>query len=123
MMTEKLAEVIGKEGVVSIVSWADNDAHVCNTWNSYLVVKDGNRVLVPAWRMKTTEKNILKNPKVKMTVGSKEVMGHRSMGAGFLLNGTARYLADGPEWDMMKAKFSFLTRVLEITLTSVEQTL
>jgi hypothetical protein len=123
MMTEKLAEVIGKEGVVSIVSWADNDAHVCNTWNSYLVVKDGKRVLIPAWRMKTTEKNILKNPRVKLTVGSKEVMGARSMGAGFLLSGTARYLADGPDYEMMKAKFSFLTRVLEVTLTSVEQTL
>jgi hypothetical protein len=123
MISEKLAEVIGKEGVVSIVSWADNDAHVCNTWNSYLVVKEGTRVLIPAWRMRTTEKNILKNPKVKLTLGSKEVMGLRSMGAGFLLNGTARYFSDGPDWEMMKAKFSFLTRVLEITLTSEEQTL
>jgi len=40
-----------------------------------------------------------------------------------LLEGTARFIASGPEWDMMKAGFSFLTRVLEVTVTSSTQTL
>jgi hypothetical protein len=123
MISEKLAEVMGKEGVVSIVSWAEGDAHVCNTWNSYLVVRDGARLLIPAYAMRATEALTLKNPEVKLTLGSKEVMGFRSMGAGFLLTGTARFISEGPEWDMMKAKFGFLTRVLEVTLSSVKQTL
>jgi len=50
-------------------------------------------------------------------------MGHRSMGAGFLLEGTAVYYSEGAEYDMMKAKFSFLTRVLAITVNSVKQTI
>ncbi|MDP2791477.1 MAG: pyridoxamine 5'-phosphate oxidase family protein [Rectinemataceae bacterium] len=123
MITEKLAEVLEHEGVVSIVSYADGEAHVCNTWNSYLVVQDGIRLLVPAYAMRKTERNTTMNPDIKMTLGSKEVMGFRSMGTGFLLTGTARFLSDGPEWQMMKEKFSFLTRVLEVTLTSVKQTL
>ncbi len=123
MITEKLTEVLEHEGVVSIVSYADGEAHVCNTWNSYLVVQDGMKLLVPAYAMRKTEKNTTINPDIQMTLGSKEVMGFRSMGAGFLLTGTARFLSDGPEWQMMKEKFSFLTRVLEVTLTSVKQTL
>lgn len=123
MITEKLAEVMGKEGVVSIVSCADGEAHVCNTWNSYLVVKEGTKILIPAYAMRSTEAKTSKNPVVQLTLGSKEVMGFRSMGAGFQLTGRARFIAEGPDWDMMKAKFSFLTRVLEVTLTAVQQTL
>ena len=123
MFTEKFREVVGKEGVVSIVSWAENDAHVVNTWNSYLVMVDGNRLLIPAYAMRKTEKNTNQNKNVKLTLGSKEVMGHRSMGAGFLLNGTAKFITTGAEFDMMKNKFSFLTRVLEVTITSIQQTL
>jgi hypothetical protein len=123
MITEQLAEVLGKEGVVSIVSCADGEAHVCNTWNSYLVVQEGTRILVPAYAMRKTEKNSLKNPVVQMTLGSKEIMGFNSMGTGFLLTGTARFISEGPAWQMMKDKFSFLTRVLEVTLTAVKQTL
>jgi hypothetical protein len=58
-----------------------------------------------------------------MTLGSKEVLGHRGPGAGFMMEGKARFLSSGSEFDMMKAKFSFLTRVLEVTVTSVTQTL
>jgi len=123
MFNQKFKEVLGKEGVVSITSWADNQGHVVNTWNSYLVVADGNRLLVPAYGMRHTEKNILKNPQVLLTLGSKEVEGHRSPGAGFLVKGTATYLAEGTEYDQMKEKFSFLTRVLAITVTSVIQTI
>jgi hypothetical protein len=123
MFTQKFREVVEKEGVVSIVSWAENDAHVVNTWNSYLVMVDGNRLLIPAYAMRKTEKNTNQNQNVKLTLGSKEVMGHRSMGTGFLINGTARFVTTGTEFDMMKNKFPFLTRVLEITVTSIKQTL
>lgn len=123
MFTDKFLEVIGREGVVSIVSCADNEAHVVNTWNSYLVSPAAGRLLIPAYAMRATEKKTLKNGKVLLTVGSKEVDGFRGPGAGFLVEGTAKFIASGPEFDMMKAKFSFLTRVLEVTVTSLKQTL
>ncbi|KGO35399.1 FMN-binding protein [Desulfobulbus sp. Tol-SR] len=123
MLTDKFLEVIGKEGVVSIVSCADGEAHVVNTWNTYLVNPNDGRLLIPAWAMRKTEKKTLKNNTVLLTVGSKEVIGRNGPGCGFLLEGTARFIASGPERDMMKAGFSFLTRVLEVTVTSSTQTL
>ena len=123
MFTDKFLEVIGKEGVVSIVSCADNEAHVVNTWNTYLVNQNDGRLLIPAWKMRKTEKKIIKNNKVLLTVGSKEVTGRMGLGCGFLIEGTARYISSGAEFDMMKSKFSFLTRVLEVTVTSITQTL
>lgn len=123
MFTDKFKEVIGKEGVVSIVTCADGEAHVVNTWNSYLVTPDDKTILIPAWKMRKTEGKVLQNNKVLLTLGSKEVEGRMGLGTGFLLEGTARFLKEGPEFDSMKSKFSFLTRVLEITVTSIKQTL
>ena len=123
MFTEKFLEVIGKEGVVSIVSWDESGAHVVNTWNSYLVTRGDDRLLIPAAAMRKTEKKTLKNKKVFLTVGSKEVEGRRGPGCGFLIEATAAFIAEGPDFDMMKEKFSFLTRVLEVTVGSLTQTL
>jgi hypothetical protein len=123
MFTEKFLEVIGKEGVVSIVSCSDNEAHVVNTWNSYLVIPNDGRLLIPAWKMRKTEKKTLQNNKVLLTIGSKEVPGLIGLGTGFLIEGTAKFISSGPEFDMMKAKFSFLTRVLEVTVSSIKQTI
>lgn len=124
MFTEKFFDVLKKEGVVSIVSWGADEPHVVNTWNSYLVVTSDERILIPAYAMNRTEKNINENNKVKIALGSKEVLGYKDYpGTGFVINGTAKYLASGSEFDMMKEKFSFLTRVLEITVTSAKQML
>ena len=60
----------------------------------------------------------------EMTLGSKEVLGYKDyQGTGFVIEGTANYIASGPEFDMMKEKFSFLTRVFEVTIVSAKQML
>ena len=123
MLTELFREVAGKEGVVAIVTCAGGEAHVVNTWNSYLTMPDEVRLLIPAWKMRTTEANIAQNPKVLLTLGSKEVQGRMGPGTGFLVEGTARFFKEGEEYDAMKAKFPFLTRVLEVTVTSLKQTI
>jgi len=123
MFNDKFKEVVSKEGVVSIVSCADGEAHVVNTWNSYLVLPDEERIFLPAWAMRKTEKKVDKNNNVLLTLGSKEVDGRMGPGTGFLIKGTAKFISSGPEFDMMKNKFSFLTRVLEVTVSSVKQTI
>ncbi len=124
MLTEKFYEVLKNEGVVSIVSWGINEPHIVNTWNSYLIVTPDERILIPAYAMRRTEKNVGQNSKVKMALGSKEVLGYNDyQGTGFVVEGTAKYIESGSEFDMMKEKFSFLTRVLEITVTSAKQML
>ncbi len=123
MFTEKFFEVLKQEGVVSIVTCANNEAHVVNTWNSYLEVVDDNKLLIPAAAMIKTETNINENPHVKLTLGSKEVMGYKYMGTGFLLEGTGKFLKEGDLYDKMFKKCPFLTRVLEVTVESCKQTL
>lgn len=124
MLSEKFYDVLKEEGVVSIVSWATDEPHIVNTWNSYLVVTSDERILIPAYAMRKTEKNIHQNNKVKMALGSKNVLGYNDyQGTGFIVEGTAKYIESGSEFDMMKEKFSFLTRVLEITVSSAKQML
>lgn len=124
MLTENFYKVLENEGVVSIVSWGADEPHIVNTWNSYLVVTADERILIPAYAMRATEKNVNVNNKVKMALGSKEVLGYNDyQGTGFVVEGTAKYLESGSEFDMMKEKFSFLTRVLEVTVTSAKQML
>jgi hypothetical protein len=122
-LSEKFFEVLKHEGVVSIVSWGI-ETHVVNTWNSYLVVTEDGRILIPAYGFRKTEKNVNVNNRVKITLGSKEVLGYKDYpGTGFVIEGTANYIASGPEFDMMKEKFSFLTRVFEVTVVSAKQML
>ena len=122
-LSEKFKEVLQHEGVVSIVSWGV-ETHVVNTWNSYLVVTEDERILIPAYGFRKTEKNVNVNRHVKITLGSKDVLGNKDYpGTGFLIDGTAKYISSGDEYNRMKEKFSFLTRVLEITVDTAKQML
>ena len=122
-LSDKFLEVLQHEGIVSIVSWGV-EPHVVNTWNSYLVVTEDERILIPAYGFRKTEKNVNVNSNVKLTLGSKNVLGYKDyQGTGFLINGTAKYIGSGDEFDFMKNKFSFLTRVLEITVDTAKQML
>jgi len=124
MLSEKFLEVLKNEGVVSIVSWGVDEPHIVNTWNSYLVVTSDERILIPAYAMRKTEKNTNQNDRVKITLGSREVLGYNDyQGTGFVVDGTAKFVDSGSEFEMMKENFSFLTRVLEITVTSAKQML
>lgn len=124
MLTEKFYEVLNYEGVVSIVSWGEDEAHVTCTWNSYLVVTADERILIPAAGMNSTEKDVNHNDKIKLTLGAREVMGRNNyQGTGFEIGGNAKFLTNGSEYDMMKEKYPFLNRVLEITVTSAKQLL
>lgn len=123
MFNDVLKEVLTHNGVVSITTWAKNEAHVSNTWNNYLHLQNENRILIPAAWLNRTEKNININNKVILTLGSSQVQGKIGMGTGFVISGTAKFINAGEEFDMMKEKFPFLTRVLEVTAVSVKQTI
>lgn len=122
-LPEKFFEVINYEGVVSIMSWGE-EPHLVNTWNSYIVVTGDARILIPVWGFRKTEKNVIVNNKIKMTLGSKDVAGYKDyQGTGFLIEGTARYIESGLEFDLMKKKYSSIRKVFEITVTTARQML
>jgi hypothetical protein len=122
-LSDKFHQVLKHEGVVSIMSWGV-DPHLVNTWISFLVVTEDERILIPAYGFRKTQKNVNVNNQVKLALGCREVLGYKDYpGTGFVITGTARYIESGEEFDMMKNKFSFLTRVLEITVDEAKQTL
>ena len=46
-LSEKFYDVLKHEGVVSIMSWGI-EPHLVNTWNSFVVVTEDERLLIPA---------------------------------------------------------------------------
>ena len=124
MLTEKFYEVLKHEGVVSITSWGEGEPHVTNTWNSYLVIQKEDTILIPAAVIHCTENYVKQNDRVKVTLGSKEVLGFNNyQGTGFLIEGIASFEESGEEYTLMKEKFPFLSRVLKIKVTSLKQLL
>lgn len=123
MIPEKMMQVLQHEGVVAIATQGDNEPHLVNTWNSYIQVVDGERLLFPVGGMKTTESNIEKNNKVKVTFGSRDVEGFHSMGTGFSISGTMTFIKEGAEIDLIKQKYPWARAAGEIKIDSVIQTL
>ena len=123
MLNQKFKEVLSKEGVVAIVTCADNAAHVNNTWNSYVRITADGTLLIPVAGMSHTLADLQSNNFVQLTLGSKEVEGSIGMGAGFRVEGTSRILRDGEQFDMMYAAFPFLKSVLEVIPSAVVQTI
>lgn len=123
VLPEKFYEVLKYEGVVSIVSWSNGGANVTNTWNSYLEIVN-NKILIPAAGMHSTENDVKINNIVKLTLGSKEVEGRNGyQGTGFLIEGEASFFYEGDYFNLMKSKFSFISRVIVVTVKSCKQLL
>jgi len=123
MIPEKLLEVLKKDGVGAIVTMGAEEPHVVNTWNSYVRISDDGRLLIPAGYMHRTEENLQENKNVLLTFGSSKVAGKNGPGTGFLIKGTADFITSGPEFDTMKAKFSWARAALAVTIVSATQTL
>ena len=125
MLNEKLLKVLSHpaDGEVAIVTQGIDGPHVVNTWNSYVRIIPDGRLLIPVGRMNETEKNIARNNMVKLTIGSREVQGLSYKGTGFLITGTAKFVKEGPMFNVIKEKFSWARAALEITIETVVQTL
>lgn len=122
MIPEKLLEIMKQDGVVAIATLGQDGPHMVNTWNSYIKISSDGRLFIPAGYMHKTEANITHNPNVLITLGSSKVKGLHGTGAGFLIKGTATFITSGPDFDFMKAKFSWLRATLAITIESATQT-
>lgn len=122
-LPEKFFEVLKHEGVVSVTSWGVTPTpHVVNSWNSYVVVTPDERILLPVFGFRRTQKNVEHTGKALLTLGSKEVLGYKDyQGTGFYIEGDGRFFNSGEEYDMMKEKFPFINRVMEVTVTKIQQ--
>ncbi len=123
MIPDKMKEVMAHEGVVAIVTQGIEGPHMVNTWNSYLRISDDGKLLVPVGYMHLTENNLAQNPRVLMTLGTREVEGTHGPGTGFLVEGQGTVVDSGASFDSTKAQFPWARAVLEIKVTSAKQTL
>jgi len=122
-LPDTLLEVLKKDGVVAIATLGPDGPHMVNTWNSYVRVSEDSRLLIPAGYFHKTEANIAANNQVLVSLGSSKVKGLQGPGAGFLIKGTATFLKDGPDFDVLKSTFSWARAALSITVDSVTQTI
>ena len=123
MLPEKFHQVLKHEGVVAIVTQGPDEPHLVNSWNSYIEVVSGDKLLIPAGYMNETEANVTKISKVQLTVGSREVQGFNGPGTGFLVKGTAKFIKSGANYELLKGRFPWMRAVLEITVDNATQTL
>jgi Pyridoxamine 5'-phosphate oxidase len=122
-ISEKLMQVLEKDGVVAIATLGQNGPHMVNTWTSYINVTEDGRLLIPAGYMRVTEANVAFNDQVLVTLGSSKVAGLHGAGTGFLIKGKATFIASGPDFDVLKAKFAWARATLAISPDSITQTL
>ena len=120
-MNEKLQEILTKEGAVAIVAQGEEFPHVVNTWHSYIEI-DNEDIIIPVAGMKTMEECIAKNPSVILTLGSKEVVGIYGPGAGFLINGGAKYEYEGKMFELMSSRFEWVRAIMRVTINKLTQT-
>jgi hypothetical protein len=123
MVPEKLIEVLKYEGVVAIATQGEDGPHLVNTWNRYVNINPNGYLLYPAGGMNQTEANIEKNKRVRITVGSKEVDGFHGKGTGFLIEGDASFIKNGPEFELIKQKFPWARATVKVNIISANQTL
>jgi len=124
MFTEKFYDVLNYEGAVSITSWGNTDPHVTCTWNSYLVTKEEDIILIPAAGMTSTEEDLAVNDQLILTLAARQVEGFNNyQGTGFRINGKGEFLIEGPYFDEMKEKYPFIRKVLQVTVTDLKQLL
>ncbi|MBA2796106.1 FMN-binding protein [Streptococcus porcinus] len=124
MFTDTFLEVLQYEGPVSITSWGKGDPHVTCTWNSYLVLKKDNLILIPAAGMRSTEEDIAINNQLILTLAARDVEGFNGyQGTGFRINGSASFITEGPYFEEMKEKYPFIRSVLQVEVTTLKQLL
>ncbi|WP_242342715.1 pyridoxamine 5'-phosphate oxidase family protein [Anaeromyxobacter terrae] len=123
MIPETLREVLKHEGVVAIATVGKDGPHMVNTWNSYVIVSDDERLLIPAGYMNKTEANVAFDDRVLVTAGSVKVRGLQGAGTGFLLKGRASFVTSGPDFEVMKARFRWARATLAVTVESATQTI
>ena len=123
MIPDKMLDVLKQDGVVAIATLGQDGPHMVNTWNSYIRITDDGRILIPAGYMHRTEANIAFNNNILITLGSSKVAGNMGPGTGFLIKGTAAFITSGPDFDVMKEKYTWLRATLAVTADSITQTL
>ena len=125
MLNEKLLAILAHpvDNAVSMVTNGTDGAHLVNTWNSYIMVRPEDKLLIPAAGYNKTEKNLTARNEMILSIAHKEIEGYKAKGTGFIVKGSTRFINAGEDFDLMKERFPWIRAVLEVTVTSAKQML
>lgn len=120
-MNEKIESILKYEGVFSVVAKGEDFPHIVNTWNSYVIFKNGE-IFVPVAGMNKMEELLNKDNRVIVVIGTKELMGLHGMGMGVKIIGYASISSDTKEYKDLKAKLEWPRAVMKIEILESYQT-
>ena len=118
-----LKDVLKQDGVVAIATQGAEGPHLANTWHSYVRLTEDGRLLVPAGGLHRTEANLARDGRVLVTLGSSQVPGLHGPGTGFLIEGTAQFIASGPDFEATRSRFGWARGTVAILPRSITRTL
>ena len=120
-MNEKIQSILKYEGVFSIVAKGEDFPHIVNTWNSYVIFKNGE-IFFFFFGMNKMQELLQKDNRVIVVIGTKGLMGLYGMGMGIKIIGHASILTDTKEHEDLKAKFEWARAVMKIEILEANQT-
>ncbi|HHU88483.1 MAG: pyridoxamine 5'-phosphate oxidase family protein [Sphaerochaetaceae bacterium] len=125
MLDPKIVEILSTppDSAVAIATQGRDGVHLVNTWNSYIEIYEGDKLLIPAGRMEKSEKNLEENARVLVTICHRDVEGLRHKGTGFLIQGEGLFVKEGPPYEIIKGRFPWARAALMIKVLKAEQTL
>jgi predicted pyridoxine 5'-phosphate oxidase superfamily flavin-nucleotide-binding protein len=114
-------EVCEATEFVAMVTAGDDGPHLVGNWGDYMraLGVEEDRIVLPAGRYHTTERNLGKNSRIQLMVASRSVQGTRSPGQGYVIEGSARIVSSGELFDKVKARYPWARGAMVIDVKEV----
>lgn len=104
MLPQEVHEVLKHDGAAAIVTVGKTGPHLVGTWQSYIVL-DGDTLVIPAGGYRETQANVEAGSRVSILVGREQNETGRHSGAGYRIDGSGSFTAEGPLYDRVKERF------------------
>ncbi|MDE3110325.1 MAG: pyridoxamine 5'-phosphate oxidase family protein [Acidobacteriota bacterium] len=115
-------EVMDKTEWVAIATTGPDGPHVVATWGDYVrtLGVGGETLVIPVGGMGKTEANLRRDDRVELLCGTRAVQGAHGPGKGCCIVGKAALHTEGPQFDAVKAKFSWARGALVVRMEEVK---
>lgn len=108
-----------KSECLAIATTGPGGPHLAACWARNILPLDAGagEILIPAWRLETTEGNLRLDPRVKLLFVARVAKHVRGSGRGCTIVGTGELHTAGPRADANKARFPWARGVLIVKIT------
>lgn len=125
MITQLLKDILSHEidCGATIVTINKELPHISNTWNSYIQIIDEETLHIPVGGMIQTEKNLIANNNIKLSITNRVIKGFNYPGTGVVVEGTGQMISNAEIINKMKEIYPWIRAVLEVKVSKSIQTL